>query len=77
VPLVDCVRRFFVIWTSIGLIWPERVLWLAEIFKGAVGPWIVYVLADDSYVYLDTLNIHAAFFSSLVSYPHVGSLSWS
>jgi len=62
------------IWTSIGLIWPERALWLADVFKGADGAWIVFVLADDSYAYLDTLSIHSALFCSSVPYPYVGSL---
>ena len=33
-----------------------------DTLKGFVGTWVIFVLADDPYTYLNAKNIHSAFF---------------
>jgi len=54
-------RRLFIPWSRLRSDWfgPKRRLLLGGVFYGVVGPWVVLVLGDDSYAYLDTLNTHS------------------
>jgi len=47
----------------IGCFGSKERLWPTNTLKGVVGTWIVFVLADIPYAYLNAQNIHSALFS--------------
>jgi len=47
----------------IGCFGSKGHLWPADTLNVVVGTWVVSVLADDPYTYLNAQNIHYAFFT--------------